>query len=400
MLAGRAQRPEQRGAGTMTTLMHERILRVVTACALVFAALSEGARVIADDSFSLGGNGRPVWSVAFTADGKTLVSASAGYQGEDPCIRVWDVATRRTLTAFVPFDQWVFDVTFSPDGETIAATDHGTAIKLWEAKSGKLRFTLDRHRDKIMAIAFSPDGKTLASAGFDKTVRLWSVMSGEESHVCTGHSGLIYRVAFSRDGRFVASASDDHDIRIWNAESGGQTQHLTGHRSGVHAVEFFKNDLLLLTAGTDDKMILWDVKSGRQLKSVDCNQKFGVFGASFSRDFRSIVTVGASMATELADVAIWNSETLANVCTLRKAGSTVETVQLSPDGAILAVRQNDDTIRLWEVSSCREVDALKGHKGTIRSLVFSPDGKSIASSGDDGTIKIWAVPERRPVSGR
>src|SRR5690606_28177620 len=67
------------------------------------------------------------------------------------------------------------EVTFSPDGKTIAASfDDGSAM-LISAQDGNRIATLRGHRDRILALAFHTDGSLLATASLDGEVRLWRV---------------------------------------------------------------------------------------------------------------------------------------------------------------------------------------------------------------------------------
>ena len=49
-------------------------------------------------------------------------------------------------------------VAFSPDGKQLVSGSDNCKVKLWDAATGEPPQTLDGHVDSVCAVAFSPDG--------------------------------------------------------------------------------------------------------------------------------------------------------------------------------------------------------------------------------------------------
>ena len=66
-------------------------------------------------------------------------------------------------------------VAFSADGKRLASASWDQTVILWDVDSRKPLASLEGHEDAVTSVAFSADGKRLASASEDKTVILWDL---------------------------------------------------------------------------------------------------------------------------------------------------------------------------------------------------------------------------------
>ncbi|KAF3029132.1 hypothetical protein E8E12_000037, partial [Didymella heteroderae] len=63
----------------------------------------------------------------------------------------------------------VYSVAFSADGDRLASASYDKTVRVWDAKTGQPLQTLEGHIDSVSSVAFSADGDRLASASRDKT---------------------------------------------------------------------------------------------------------------------------------------------------------------------------------------------------------------------------------------
>lgn len=159
-----------------------------------------------------------IWSIAFTTDGSKVVAGS-----RDSGAFLWDARTGRLLQTFLyeglAGHVHVASVAVSHDGSTVigglsqhaissgdTGPEHG--IKVWNAATGKLRFTLRGQSGGIGGLTFSADDRWIISASFDGTINYWSSETGRRALTFMMAKGGRW-FAVTESGFFTASPGGD-----------------------------------------------------------------------------------------------------------------------------------------------------------------------------------------------
>ena len=340
-------------------------------------------------------HGKHLTSVALSPDRSTL-AVSLGYFYENGIVELWDVATRTNFATLEGHTKGVNDLTFSPDGTTLASGSEDNTVKLWDVAAGRSIATLQGHRSRIYSVTFSPEGNTLASGAWPE-VKLWDI-STKRNIATLPEPDDVYSVAFSPDGTTLASVIDGGMVKLWDISSQNSTALFEDKDLMDFPIAVFSPDGETLVSGGSN-IKLWDTESGENIATL---QGPGHIGYAWSL---AISPDGTTLAAGFFDATInlWNLKTRQYTTSLKgHVRNDVWSLAFSPDGATLVSGARDETIRLWNVATGRNIATLDGHvtNGSAQdfSVVFSPDGSMLASGGQDNKVKLWDIATKRNIA--
>jgi WD40 repeat protein len=296
---------------------------------------------VANDSIEFRGLPNEVRSLAFTADGKTLLAASGS------AIFLLDLGRREVSGTLANRDAWIPCLALSPDGQWVAAAAEDGPVDLW-----------DLHK-RTLVRSFPPGG-----------------------------SGASWSVAFSPDSRTVAAGYATGGIKLWDRESGEERPFPIGTlqpagKEPVRCLAFTPDGRCLAAApsGPFPGISFLDVHTGR-LSITYPQTREVTLGSSFalSSDGKRMVHLG-----EMNEIHLRDLSTQKPIFSTPGRGTCLA---LSPDGRRIAVGNNESGVQLYDGSQGKSQGMLRGHKGSVCFVAFSHDASTLAV-GSLGEVRLW-----------
>ena len=347
-------------------------------------------------SLILDGHNARVTNLAFSPDGKTLISG-----GQDGTVRAWDTLTGKQRFACSEFMGPVWGLVFAENGKTLTSVNkfgYPTLLHVWDVNSGS-RLSMQLFT-KMRAEAISPDATTLA-ARRKKRWHLWDISKNRAAAVLTGYKEKEWDVqfAFSPDGQTVASGSRDGRVRsreVPNRPRSALKQLFSGaekipprftrkaHNGEVNQLAFSPDGKTLATSGWDGKICLWDTNTGTALSKLT-EHGHPMTALVFSPDGKTL----ASAARH--ELCLWDIGTpdISLRTRNKERRPTIKALVFSPDSGTLVSGSRNSRIQLWDAHTGSLLSTHAADTGQMNVFVFSPDGKTLVSGSSNGTILLW-----------
>jgi len=360
------------------------------------------------------------------------------WDGTAVVIDVVDLATGEIRSLDGPgFTRWSATLLWSPDGRWIAAPGDGQ-LRIWDARSGRLSWSLPAQERFVPGLAWSADSAAVATASHDGTIRVWRVDHSTVRPLpalsaLPTKEGLV-GVAFSPDGRHVLAG--DLNVKAVTrfdvSDTGGAEWAAVPTYEEHVSVAFLPDGDHVVVSGTERGARLVEARTGRVVRDLAAASDEGPahqIEVSPDGDRVALSGVDSVRVVDLGSgqeafrytphdeqpmelswgaggdlLAVADAEPGITVI-LDMAGDEVgrvteedgwrpSAVALSPDGAVLATGRDvtDDRPQLgrWSVTlwDWRSGDALHNIPTPAEGLEFSADGSVLVTTDVRGPAVV------------
>jgi RNA polymerase sigma factor (sigma-70 family) len=335
---------------------------------------------------------------AFSPDSKFIVASA------ESSLRMWDLTTAKEVPLSSGHRGPVTSLAVTPDGKTVISRGGDKLIR-WDAATGKelSAAPVNGGLSLGMTLPFATDARTLALVIGD-TISLVDVATGKEQRRVQGNGKYVGAIALSPDGKMVASQRLE-DIRLHDARTGFPLKQVAlpafqpkqpnprdvrpPKGPGPMALAF-SPDSQTLVGLVEQTLRFWDATTAKEIAKIELPQP-ATGCLAYAPDGRVLAVENEDQTITLWETAIGQPRRrLGNAVVAEPAslGRVTSTLVFSPDGSLLATRAGGEIV-IFDVTAAKEIARVKTHQDEIMALAFFPDGKALVSGGADTTSLVW-----------
>jgi WD40 repeat protein len=152
------------------------------------------------------------YAVIYSPD-TTIIATGGGNQEE--FLKIWDAKTGKLVANLKGHTGTVWCLAWSHDGKTLISGSADSSIRTWNTTTWQ-QITVLTGTGVVYGIAISPNGRILASASYDSTAQLWNLEDNQLIGSPLQHADRVFGVSFLTDGRLLATGCEDRNAYTWD----------------------------------------------------------------------------------------------------------------------------------------------------------------------------------------
>ena len=158
----------------------------------------------------------------------------------------------------------------------------------------------------------------------------------------------------------------------------------------------FSPDGKTLAVGGYREVLLWDLPAGKLAARIGAGQIGTMVRAVlFTKDGKGLVAAEGTPYVA-GGVKVFDLPGGQVAMNFQEPKGAVRSLDLSPDGKLLAGGCTDSAAYVWSLTDKKLVTTLKDHALAVSSVSFSTDGKYLATASLDKTIQVWEAATWNP----
>ena len=188
---------------------------------------------------------------------------------------ILDLRHKRSRSFCRAEDLDVKSLDFHPDGTRLVGTGR-VQVRIWDVASGRTVISINPEGSVFPSVAFSPTGRHVAvghskssNSGAADAVHVFALKEGRGMSELSGLAARIAHITYSRDGRLVAALAHDWKIGIWEAGTGRLLRLLEvpSGRTPDNSSMAFDATAQMFAFASGVTATLWNVETGRCLET-------------------------------------------------------------------------------------------------------------------------------------
>ncbi|KAI3928133.1 hypothetical protein MKW98_023734 [Papaver atlanticum] len=269
-------------------------------------------------------------------------------------------------------------------------------IRLWDIASRRTICQFPGHQGAVRGLSASTDGRVLVSCGTDCTVRLWnvpdsSVMNMDESSDGTTEPLAVYvwknafwAVDHQWDGAQFATAGAQVDI--WDHNRSEPIRSFEWGKDTVISLRFNPGEPnILATSSSDRSITLYDLRLSTPVRKLIMKTKTNALC------WNPMEPMNFTAANEDCNCYSYDARKLEEAKNVHKDHvSAVMDIDYSPTGREFVTGSYDRTIRIFPYNGghSREIYHTKRMQ-RVFCVKFTCDATYVVSGSDDTNLRLW-----------